>query len=519
MRFGADLMNDIDIRFYLSLLLRRLPYILAISITATLAGIVLAYILPPLYRADAKILVEDPQIPTEMARSTVPTTAFAQFQIIGQEVTTQDYLTQLAARLNVYADSETRLSSAEIADDMRSRIRLEQVELDGASAGSGATVFRVSFDARKSQLAADVVNDLVTYILGKNKRLRTDRAGDTLQFFEKEVARLGSELTTLDAEILKFKNSNQEALPDSLDFRRNQQNAQQERLAQLEREEAGLRSRRNNLVQIYSTSGQVANIGPLTPDQQMLQDLNRALVEQLATFSETSPTVVALRAQISSVQRRIQDNKAYDSDGKAAPSEYDLQLSDIDERLSFITQERQSIAKNLVDLAKSIDATPANESALNSLERNRTNIQAQYNNATAMLAQASTGEQIETASKGGGRFSLVEPAVAPEKPVSPKRLRIAAMGLVAGIGLGIGFVVLLELMNKTIRRPSELVEILQIQPLATIPYIALVSEKRSRRGGLARSAAALCATWMPTHGLFMVAGKAVASLKPGRLLG
>ena len=133
-------MNDIDIRFYLSLLLRRLPYILAISITATLAGIVLAYTPPPLYRADDN-LAEDPQIPTEMARSTVPTTAFAQFQIIGQEVTTQDYLTQLAARLNVYADSETPMSSAEIATDMRSRIRLEQVELDGASAGSGATVF------------------------------------------------------------------------------------------------------------------------------------------------------------------------------------------------------------------------------------------------------------------------------------------------------------------------------------------------------------------------------------------
>jgi hypothetical protein len=49
------------------------------------------------------------------------------------------------------------------------------------------------------------------------------------------------------------------------------------------------------------------------------------------------------------------------------------------------------------------------------------------------------------------------------------------MGLAGGVAGGIGFVVLLELLNKTVRRPRELSDLLQSQPLEVVPYI------RSRR--------------------------------------
>ncbi|MBN9252555.1 MAG: hypothetical protein J0I86_18605, partial [Mesorhizobium sp.] len=164
---------------------------------------------------------------------------------------------------------------------------------------------------------------------------------------------------------------------------------------------------------------------------------------------------------------------------KAGPTELDLQLSDIDERLRYITEEKSSIGENLAKLTKTIAATPGNDTKLSALERTRNNIQAQYNSATALQAQASTGEQIEARSKGG-RFSVVEPAVAPEKPIQPNKLRIVATSILAGIAGGLGLVLLLELLNKTVRRPAELAELLETQPLATIPYILSPEEKRSK---------------------------------------
>lgn len=473
------MMGDIDIRFYLSIFLRRLPYFLAIVVSVSIIGAAVAYLLPPVYRADAKILVETPQIPTDLARSTVLTGAVEQLQIIQQQITTRENLLALADKLDVYGPKRAELSESDIVDDMLSRTKFVQLQMDIASGSEGATVFSVSFDAREPVLAAAVVNELVTYILGRNVSLRTGRAGDTLQFFDQEVDRLGTDLTRLEGEILKFKNANKDALPDSQDFRRNQQSNQQERLLLLQREESGLRNRRNNLVQMFEATGRVAFAGPVTPEQQTLDELNRSLAEQLGLFSETSPNIAALRARIVSLQKGIQSKQASNSKaaGNPGPSGLDVQLADIDDRLRAIDQEKASITENLEELSKSLGATPGNETVLNALERNRANIQIQYNTAVARLAEASTGEQIELRAKGG-RFSVVEPAIAPQSPVSPKRLHIAAGGMAGGIGLGLGVIVLLELLNKGIRRPIELTQLFETPPLATIPYILAEGEPR-----------------------------------------
>jgi hypothetical protein len=59
-----------------------------------------------------------------------------------------------------------------------------------------------------------------------------------------------------------------------------------------------------------------------------------------------------------------------------------------------------------------------------------------------------------------------------------------AAGLAAGLGLAGSLVVLLELLNRTVRRPADLTRALEITPLATLPYIATSSETVRRRGAL-----------------------------------
>src|SRR5689334_15312280 len=96
-------MADLDLRFYLAVFLRRLPWFLAIVVTVTILGIVVAYMLPKVYRASARILLEEPQIPMAAApNSNAPMSPIEQLQVVQQETTTRDKLLALAEKLKLY---------------------------------------------------------------------------------------------------------------------------------------------------------------------------------------------------------------------------------------------------------------------------------------------------------------------------------------------------------------------------------------------------------------------------------
>ncbi|MBW9113750.1 lipopolysaccharide biosynthesis protein [Rhizobium cauense] len=467
-------MGDIDVRFYLSILLRRLPLILACVVVTTAIATAVALLLPRSYQSTAKILVEAPQIPVNLVRSTVPTSSLGQLQIIQQQLTTRDNLVKLASKLEIYADEKEKPPIEHVVRDLRSRLIFEETELSG---GDGASVFTVGFEAGTPALAAKVANELATSILNSNQKQRTDRAGDTLEFFNEEVKRLDSDLGRIEGDLLKFKNDNRDTLPESLEFRRTQQSTLQERLISLEREQSDLRTRRSLLVETYMVTGKYPTGEPLTADQQMLLDLNKALADQLSVFSETSPNIIALRARIAALRGNVVPKKQEGVDTKAQTG-LDLQLSDVDRRIAAIDKEQGQITAKIASLTQSISATPATDIRLNALERTLANTQTQYNTAIAKRAEASLGQQIEARSDGG-RFSLLEAATEPQSPLRSRRRMIVLAGFMAGVAISFAIIALLEILNKTIRRPTELVQMLQAQPLAVIPFINTPYEART----------------------------------------
>ena len=76
---------------------------------------------------------------------------------------------------------------------------------------------------------------------------------------------------------------------------------------------------------------------------------------------------------------------------------------------------------------------------------------------------------------------MIEQATPPTEPNSPNRPLIAGGGVVLGAALAAGLYFILELVNKTIRRPGDLTRGLSIQPLATIPYLETSGGKARRR--------------------------------------
>lgn len=457
-------MSNFDFSFYFALFRRRLPVFITVLVLAGAAFLAGISLWPVSYEATARILVESPQIPTDLAKSTVPTGAAEQFQIIQEDVLSRQNLLDLADRFKLYV-SKPLLTDADIVTDMQARLGILPIPI-GTGSGATATVFQISFKSDRPGTAADVVNDLVSMILKKDVELRTERARETVTFFNKETARLNASLRLVEEQILSFKNNNFNALPDSIDFRRNQQTNQQSRLLVLAQEEAGLNRRR--LALQSRPLSLIAN--PVTPDEQTLASLRQLLVQQRAAFTEDSPTIVALRSRIDTLEKSLlATNQTGEGDEQSVIQS--SEMFDISERLDEIADEREQLNKSLAALTASIEATPGVETALNSLQRDRQNLQAQYDVTVSRLAEASTGQQIELLLKGE-RLSLIESAVAPQRPQGPGQRVLILGGGLAALAVALATLVVPELLNKRIRRPAEMVSRLQIVPFITVPHIS-----------------------------------------------
>ncbi len=489
-----------DMKFYFSVFLRRLPWFLLFLAAGTAGGLTLARMLPPVYLAQARLVVESEQIPDELAASTVQTQATEQLQIIQQRILARDTLIDMANRLQIYGDTSTvprRLSADEIVEDLRERVVIEMIGGSPANSRSQlqATFVTIAFEAPSAQLAAAVTNEVVTLILREDVGMRTTVARQTLDFFDQEVQRLDQELARQGDAILVFKQMNSEALPDSLDFRRRQQVALQEQLAALDRQESELTEKRSQIERVKAAAeaqGTTLTGLPQTEDQKQLQLLRDELSRVRAVLSPTNPRVKMLEAQIAAQEQVVADQLAAEmpaNEDGAPLTPLDLQLSDIEAQLRFIATSRSQANAEMVRLTATIEATPANAIQLGVLERDLANTRAQYDAAVAKKAMAETGEVIEALAKGQ-RIGVIEQAVTPTEPDRPNRLLIAGGGLGIGLALGLGVVLLLELLHPGIRRPVEIATKLGVTPFATVPYMRTAAQVLRRRVAIGGALAA-----------------------------
>lgn len=463
----------IDLRFFWSLLLRRLPVMLALLIICAVFGTAWALRAPSTYSASAQLLVEEPQISVERTVES----DIATLQVIEQQLMTRANLIDIANKLNVFA-GQPAMSPDEKVGWMRGHTNIR------STAGRGkATMMTIAFTSHRPQISAAVVNEMTTLVLSANTRSRVGRAEDRLSFYQQEVERLNQDLDQQNARILEFKRTNAAALPENLAYRQSRQSLLQERIARLESEKASLQTQRAEMIRLYEETGNInQNNAPQTPEQQALVALQLELNNVLGVYAPDSPRVKALRSRVAAAERAVaaQSGSGASASPDTGNAQLNINLSQIDTRNTALQNELSQANAELADLQGSINATAANSIALGALERDQANIQARYNAAVASLGEARTAERIETSAQGQ-RISVVESASVPNEPSGPNRPRIAAMGVGMGLALAAGFFALMEFLNRSIRRPAELRSRFQITPLAVIPYIESRQERRQRQ--------------------------------------
>ena len=116
---------------------------------------------------------------------------------------------------------------------------------------------------------------------------------------------------------------------------------------------------------------------------------------------------------------------------------------------------------------------------MDALEAQQKSIQANLDVATQKLAAARLGETLER-DQQSEKLEVIDQPTQPQEPARPNRPKIAGIAAVLALMLGGGIAVAAELLDRAIRRNSDLYSVVHRELVISIPYIYTQSELRQR---------------------------------------
>jgi polysaccharide biosynthesis transport protein len=466
----------------LQILKRRKWSIILPAALVFLVAATVSMALAPVYRSSATVLIEEQGIPVEFVRATVTSYAEERIQMIRQRVMSFSRLNELVGRHNLYPERRGTWTTEQIVARMRSDIKVEPVSAEvkdprTGRATSATIAFTVSYEGKDPQTVLQVTNTLTSLFLSENQQVRERQTMETSQFLEVEMNRVKSELTALDAQIAAFKEAHMNELPELLQINLEGKARTERDIDRLADQIRTLKDRQGFLQS--QLAGLSLNFG--NEDRRRLEALKIELVNLRTRLSDEHPDVIKTRREIADLEKQIvaarpgrdklpgDATQSIDSDNPAHVA-LSTQLASTGFEIESLNRQMKDLALRAEQYRQRLEATPKVEQAYNSLAAERQNTQAKYNDLMAKYMESQVAHGLEKERKGE-RFTLIDPARYPQRPVKPNRMAILLIGCVLAAGAGVAFAALREFTDHSVRDFGRLGRATAFPILAGIPRI------------------------------------------------
>ncbi|HEX7287826.1 MAG TPA: GNVR domain-containing protein [Candidatus Angelobacter sp.] len=493
-------------RDYLAIARHRVALIVLTAMAVTLVVVIVVKRMPNIYRAETMILVDPQQVPNNYVASTVSTNISDRLSTIQQEVTSPSRIKRLIDAMHLYGDAQGKRSEQEIIAAMQHAITVQVVE----QGGRGLSAFKVGYSGRDPQQVADVANQLAAIFISENLKARERQSYGTAEFLDDELKRTKEQLTLKQTELNDVKSKYMLDLPDSKQYHLEALTTLRSQLQASEDRVRGAQQQKVYLQSMMATQSPTVDLDSgaaesfYTPQIQKLEAQMSALK---ARYGDKHPDVRKLEAEMRDLENK---RKAALQDGsiqappvirEAASNKRKstsnpilaMQLEKLDQEVEKDKTEQQALQQQIAFHTSKLEKIPVFEQRISGMMWDYDSLRAHYSELESKKLSADMASALETHEKGE-KFVVLDRAVVPSHPYSPKRALISLVGLLAGLFVGLGLAVALEMSKGSIYTRSEVQGLLDGVPiLADIPSIRTSREVmmlRLRMGGAFLGAAA-----------------------------
>jgi uncharacterized protein involved in exopolysaccharide biosynthesis len=537
-----------SLRDYIDALRRRRTAALLTTAGLFIVCALIAFLWPPVYRSTATILIEEQEIPPDLVRSTITTYAWQRIQTISQRVMTRNNLMEIVNKYDLYHDKRQSETSEETIERMQKAIKLDPISADVIDPRSGrpmpATIaFTLAYDGEGAEVTQKVANELTTLYLNENLRSRNEKTTEAYGFLTDEATKLSEHIADLEKKLAEFKEKNVNTLPDlaplnyqlmdrtEVDLRdtKNQLRSLDERKFYLE----GQLAQMNPNSPMFSASGdrildpisrlkvlktelagaaaqyspdhpdvlrlqrEIAGLerqtGVVSPNEEQAKEMSRLRTELAAAkekYTADHPDVIRLSNALTALEASLKAPATPEAVVAAEKPEnpayitLQSQLQAVNSDFKALTAKRDELQAKLSMHEKRLTSMPQVEREYVNLKRDYENSQMRYRELKAKQMEAEVGQQLEKERKGE-RFTLIDPPQLPEKPVKPNRIAILLLGFILSMGGGLGYALVAESFDPSLRGSHSVAAALGTAPLAVIPYMQnsedLLRTKKTKR--------------------------------------
>ena len=463
--------SSLTIKQCLAALRRHAHLVIASSLAILTAGVIGTSLLPNIFSATTTILVDPQRIPERYVASTITADPNARMNTLTQQVLSASRLQEIIDKNNLYPGMRKKSSREEVLDYMRSKTKIDIKP--SPEPEQGLSSFSITYESTDRAQVASITNQLASSFIAWNLKAREQQALGTTQFLSSELDQAKRSLEEQEAALQAYRMQHAGATPDAL-------TGNLQALSRLQAESESnadaisrLDQERILLTQVRSADPHEA---PLTDRDRLMQERRRLETERWnlkRQFTDSYPDVIVVTEQLKMVNARLANTpESAGNTSEQVDSNTKVRLALIEKELQRHHELQAKLQRQMQSFQGKVDSVPVLETHLTELSRNYEVSRQNYQSLLDKTLSAGMSEELERKQQAE-RFTILDPAKTPEKPIKPKRIPFFVGSIVASLIFPLGLTILFETLSGAFKSEAQLKEMLppKIPILGTIPPI------------------------------------------------
>lgn len=447
--------SEFDYKKYLNLARKNKVMCIVTALFIMTVVTVISYLLPNKYEAKSTVFIEKSVISELLKGLTFTPSAEDKIKVLSYALNSRTLISKVLDELDLKKGDEA--AQEKQIKNMQDSTQIKIKDKEG--------LFVISFQDKNPKVARDYVNALVRRYIDENTSSKREESYGATKFVSEQLTAFKQKLDKSEDEANAFKSGQGSvaSMDPSLllkDINESQQRLDELRIRQTQLETA------------------LASLGKVNSAQSNMPALQKRLQELQLQYTDSYPEIQRVKEDIRALDEQLKSGR-----GVSKPVD-SPEYAKLASELRALRQAEANLSGNISRNRGLLHTIPAAKAKLESLEREKNSQKTLYEAMLARQGQSEVSKQMEVQDKSTV-FRVVDSAVLPFKPVSPDRVKIILMGIIAGIGGGLGLVILKDQLDSTVK-DVEMAKNFGFPVLAVIPRIEdpqlLVQQaKRDRR--------------------------------------